>query len=261
MSEYSKDLMLALELADAADKASLPRFKALDLKVETKPDLSPVTDADRSVELAIKEILERERPQDGIIGEEYGASGSDSRKWIIDPIDGTANFLRGVPIWASLIALSIDGHPKVSVVSAPAMGLRWWADESGSYAKGIDGTVRKLSVSDVSKLEDASLNYNNLQLWLQTPYFESLIKLAKKVWRTRAFGDFWSYMLVAEGAVDVVAEHGLKLYDIAALVPIVERAGGTFTAFDGPLTESSSSVIASNSVLHKSIVDFFADSN
>lgn len=258
MSNFTADLELALELADLADAASLPRFKALDLQVETKPDRTPVTDADQSVERVIKQRLAASRPDDGIIGEEFGNSGSDARKWIIDPIDGTANFLRGVPIWATLIALSVDSKPVVSVVSAPALGLRWWAAPNvGSFARGIDGTVRRLKVSDVARLEDASLNYNNLQLWQQTEYFERLLAMARIVWRTRAFGDFWSYMLLAEGAVDLVAEHDLKLYDIAALVPIVEQAGGKITDFTGPLSEQSSSVLASNGKLHKMATEYF----
>ena len=250
MVTFSDDLALALRLADAADAISLARFRALDLNIETKPDRSPVTDADRAVELAIKEILATERPEDGIIGEEFGNSGSTTRKWIIDPIDGTANYMRGVPVWASLIALSIDGHAVVSVVSAPALGKRWWAAPGIAQTKEIDGSVRDLKVSNIEDLEHASLSYNNLQLWDQYGYLEQLIAFSRKVWRTRAYGDFYSYMLLAEGSLDIVTEHDLKLYDIAALVPIVKQAGGTFTAIDGPLTEESSSVLATNGKLH-----------
>lgn len=247
---YSEDLALALKLADAADAISLARFRALDLAVETKPDRSPVTDADRAVELALKEILAVERPSDGIVGEEFGNSGSNSRKWIIDPIDGTANYMRGVPVWASLIALSIDGHAVVSVVSAPALGRRWWAAPGIAETSDIDGSVRELKVSGIAELENASLSYNNLQLWDSYGYLEQLIALSRKVWRTRAYGDFYSYMLLAEGSVDIVAEHDLKLYDIAALVPIVEQAGGKFSAINGVLTEETSSVLATNGRLH-----------
>lgn len=254
MNDYQADLKLALELADKADALSLPRFQSLDLVVETKPDLSPVTDADKAVERALVDQLATERPKDAVIGEEYGSSGAANRNWVIDPIDGTANFVRGVPIWASLIALSIDSHPKVSVVSAPAMGLRWWAAEGvGSFARGIDGRVRKLSVSKVAKISDASISYNSLQLWQKSEFLDGLLKLSAKAWRTRAYGDFYSYMLLAEGAIDVVAEHDLKIYDIAALVPIVEQAGGEFSALQGDLTESSSSVLATNSLLHPKI--------
>ena len=251
---FSEDLALALKLADAADAISLARFRALDLNIETKPDRSPVTDADRAVELALKEILAAERPDDGIVGEEFGNSGSTTRKWIIDPIDGTANYMRGVPVWASLIALSIDGHAVVSVVSAPALGKRWWAAPGIAKTSEIDGTIRDLKVSNIEDLEHASLSYNNLQLWDQYGFLEQLISLNRKVWRTRAYGDFYSYMLLAEGSVDIVAEHDLKLYDIAALVPIVEQSGGTFTAVDGPLTEGSSSVLATNGKLHDTVM-------
>lgn len=257
-----QDLELALELADAADEISLDRFRSLDLLIETKPDLSPVTDADKAVEKKLLEILAKQRPEDAIIGEEYGTSGSGDRKWIIDPIDGTANFVRGVPVWATLIALSVDGKPSVSVVSAPAMGLRWWAAPGvGSFSRGIDGQIRKLAVSKVSELSDCSLSYNNLQLWQKTPHLEKLLELSSKIWRTRAYGDFWSYMLLAEGAIDVVSEHDLKIYDIAALVPIVEQAGGKFSDLLGPLTEQSSSVLATNSLLHEKVQNHFRSGN
>jgi histidinol-phosphatase len=255
---FDQDLSLALELADAADQISLARFRALDINVETKPDLSPVTDADKTVEQELIGRLASQRPDDAIVGEEFGSSGQASRKWIIDPIDGTANFVRGVPVWATLIALSIDGKPTVSVVSAPAMGSRWWAaPETGAFARGIDGEERKLSVSQVSRIEDSSVSYNNLQLWQRSQFMPQLLKLSETVWRTRAYGDFWSYMLLAEGSVDVVAEHDLKIYDIAALVPIIEQAGGSISELQGPLTEQSSSVLATNSLLHSKVQEHF----
>ncbi|MFM1984516.1 MAG: hypothetical protein RL723_951 [Actinomycetota bacterium] len=251
---YQADLELAHELADIADAISLARFRSLDLHIESKPDRSPVTDADKSVEQAIKKILADRAPEDALIGEEYGNSGSASRTWIIDPIDGTANYLRGVPVWATLIALAIDGKPTVSVVSAPALGRRWWAaPEIGSFTSDIDSNVRELRVSAISDLENASLSYNNLQLWDQAGMLSELTELSRKIWRTRAYGDFWSYMLLAEGSVDIVAEHDLKIYDIAALVPIVENAGGTFTAINGPLTSETSSVLATNGKLHAAV--------
>lgn len=248
----SADLKIALELADIADSLSLSRFQALDLRVETKPDSSPVTDADRSVEQALKDRLRELLPEDAIIGEEFGNSGDAKRTWIIDPIDGTANFMRGVPIWATLIALAVDGKPVVGVVSAPALGRRWWADaQVGAHTRDVSGDVRKISVSGISDLENASLSYNNLQLWDRAGFLEKLVEFSRKIWRTRAFGDFLSYMFLAEGAVDVVAEHDLKIYDIAALVPIVEQAGGKFSDLSGPLTAESSSVLATNGSLHE----------
>lgn len=254
---YTADLELALELANVADEIALERFQALDLKVETKPDRSPVTDADRAVEKALKGILAERRPDDALIGEEFGNSGSAARTWIIDPIDGTANFMRGVPIWATLIALAIDGKPVISVVSAPALGRRWWAaprtDEptGGAFTSDIDGSVRHIHVSGISDLEHASMSYNNLQLWDQAGLVDPLVEFGRKIWRTRAYGDFYSYMLLAEGALEIVTEHDLKVYDIAALVPIVEQAGGQFSALSGPLTSESSSVLATNGRLHE----------
>jgi histidinol-phosphatase len=251
---FQADLDLALELADIADAISLKRFRALDLNIQTKPDRSPVTDADRSVELAIKELLSIKAPSDALIGEEFGNTGNSQRTWIIDPIDGTANYLRGVPVWATLIALAVDGKPVVGVVSAPAMGRRWWAAPGiGALTRDIDGAERSIKVSEVDEIENASLSYNNLQLWDQAGMLSELTELSRKVWRTRAYGDFWSYMLLAEGAVDIVAEHDLKIYDIAALVPIVEQSGGRFTAVNGPLTADTSSVLASNNKLHSAV--------
>ena len=259
---HQADLALALELADIADAISLDRFRAQDLHVETKPDASPVTDADRSVEQALKAKLAEQRPNDSLIGEEFGNTEGDSkgpkRTWIIDPIDGTANFMRGVPVWASLIALQIDGKVVLSVVSAPALGRRWWAaPEIGSWTRDIDGSERILKVSAIGDLGHASLSYNNLQLWDQSGKLTELLELSRKVWRTRAYGDFYSYMLLAEGSVDIVTEHDLKIYDIAALVPIVELAGGEFSALNGPLTEDSSSVLATNGKLHELVLAAF----
>ena len=256
---YADDLALALELADIADAISLERFRALDLKVETKPDDSPVTDADRATERAIKARLAEARPDDAIIGEEYGTDGSARRTWIIDPIDGTANYMRGVPIWASLISLVVDGKPVVGVVSAPALGRRWWAAAAtGAFTSDIDGTQREIKVSNIGDLEHASISYNNLRLWDQSGHLPQLIEFSRKLWRTRAYGDFYSYMLLAEGTLEIVAEHGLQIYDIAALVPIVEEAGGKLTDLSGDLTESTSSTLATNGKLHQITMDSLA---
>jgi histidinol-phosphatase len=160
--------------------------------------------------------------------------------------------MRGVPVWATLIALAVDGKPVVSVVSAPALGRRWWGSPGeGAKTRDLDGSVRHLNVSKIGELADASLSYNNLKLWDTSGMLGGLLSLTRKIWRTRAYGDFWSYMLLAEGTLDIVAEHDLKIYDIAALVPIVEEAGGRFSAIDGELTESTSSVLATNGLLHE----------
>ena len=265
--DFNSDLALALELAEIADSISLERFYAQDLVVETKPDSSPVTDADRSVEAALKAKLLEARPNDSLIGEEYGNVGENlhgrgSRTWIIDPIDGTANFMRGVPVWATLIALAIDGKPVVSVVSAPAMGRRWWAAPGvGAHTRHINGREVPIQVSKIGELENASLSYNNLKLWDQLGQLDQLLALSRKIWRTRAFGDFWSYMLVAEGTLEMTAEHGLQIYDIAALVPIIEQAGGTISDLHGELTTESSSVLATNGVLHRTVSEHFNHPN
>ena len=218
-----------------------------------------VTFADRECEEFVKSRLAELRPEDGFYGEEGGDStGTSGLTWIVDPIDGTANYLRGVPIWATLIALRVDGVITTSVVSAPALGRRWWAHRgNGAFTMDIDGGVRALQVSKISNLEDSSISYNNMQLWDQSGKLPQLIDLSRKVWRTRAYGDFYSYMLLAEGSIDLVAEHDLKIYDIAALVPIVELAGGQFTALDGPLTAESSSVLATNGKLHQAVARHF----
>ena len=265
--DYKADLELALQLADIADGISLERFYSQDLVVETKPDATPVTDADRSVEAALKEVLKAQRPEDSLIGEEYGSTGENlhgkgSRTWIIDPIDGTANFMRGVPVWATLIALAVDGKPVVGVVSAPAMGRRWWAAPGvGAHTKHIDGRTAELQVSKISDLEHASLSYNSLKLWDENGMLDSLMQLTRKVWRTRAYGDFWAYMLLAEGTLEITSEHNLAIYDIAALVPIVEQAGGRITDLHGELTTSSSSVLATNSVLHNTVSELLNHPN
>lgn len=250
----SDDLALALQLADAADTISRSRFTAMDLVVTTKPDRTPVTDADQAVERAIRAGLAAARPDDGILGEEYGTEGSTERQWIIDPIDGTANFLRGVPIWASLISLAVDGVPVVGVVSAPALGKRWWATTGDgawmSDERTPDAVPVRLQVSAVSELADASLSYNSIQQWDVAGHLEPLIALSRQVWRTRAYGDMWSYMMLAEGLIDIAGEFDLKPYDMAALVPIVQEAGGRFTSVDGQDGPWHGSALATNGLLH-----------
>jgi histidinol-phosphatase len=229
-------------------------FRAVDLVVETKPDLTPVSEADRAVERAIREQLAAHRPGDAVLGEEYGQEGTATRRWIIDPIDGTKNYVRGVPVWATLIALAIDGDPIVGVVSAPALGKRWWASKGdGAWVDDGGSQPRRLHVSAVSELVDASVSYNSLQQWDQAGYLDQLVALSRKVWRTRAYGDMWSYMLVAEGVLDVAGEFDLKPYDMAALMPIVREAGGTFTSIDGHPDCWHGSALATNGHLHAAV--------
>lgn len=248
------DLALALELADAADGISLARFGALDLAVETKPDLTPVTDADRAVEQALRDALATARPADAIVGEEFGATANQrGRRWIIDPIDATKNFVRGVPVWATLIALMDGDDVLVGVASAPAIAHRWWAARGlGSWTTRPGVTMRRNAVSGITTPADASLSYSDLDDWgAVTPQFQ---RLAGSVWRTRAYGDFWSHVLVAEGAVDISAEPEISLWDVAALVVIVEEAGGRVTALDGSASPAGSSIVCTNGALHDAVL-------
>ena len=256
-ASHDADLALALQMADAADVISHNRFRAADLVVTTKPDRTPVTDADQAVERALRGLIETERPGDAILGEEYGSEGTGSRRWILDPIDGTANFLRGVPVWATLIALTVDDEPVVGVVSAPALGRRWWA-ATGAGAHTSDrlaGDVdRVLSVSGVSAIPDASLSYNSLKGWDEAGRLPALVALSRDVWRTRAYGEMWSYMMVAEGQLDIAAEFDLQPYDMAALIPVIQEAGGRFSAIDGTPGPFSGTALATNGLLHDEVL-------
>lgn len=254
-SSPSADLEFALELADLADSISLPRFRAADLRIDTKPDRTFVTDADKAVEDALRARIEAERPEDGFFGEESGREDKGTRRWILDPIDGTSNFLRGVPNWATLIALEVDGVPTVGVVSAPAFGARWWAEPGGgSWGQDRGADPRHLQVSGVNDLADASLSFQSINQWKGAGYLPSLLALEEAVWRDRAYGDMWSYMLLAEGLVDIVAEFDVKAYDLAALVPIVREAGGTFTDIEGNESAWNGSALATNGALHDAVI-------
>ncbi|MGI5952601.1 MAG: inositol monophosphatase family protein, partial [Brooklawnia sp.] len=234
MSSYNDDLRLAHLLADNADSISENRFRAQDLRIETKPDMSAVTDADKSVEEALRRTLATVRPRDAVRGEEMPDTGYGPRQWIIDPIDGTANFVRGVPAWATLIALMVDGVVRVGVVSAPLLGRRWWAAEGAGAFTGrnlLKGT--RMSVSQVSRVWDAYVSYSSINGWISSGRGQGFVDLLRDSARSRAFGDFWSYMLVAEGVVDIACEPELALHDKAALDVIVREAGGRFTDLNG----------------------------
>ena len=259
VSPHADDLALALRLADAADAISLPRFGAADLQVTAKPDLTPVSDADLAVERAIRSVLSMERAGDAIVGEEFGGSAvsrAATRRWVLDPIDGTKNFVRGVPIWATLIALFDGDDAVVGVVSAPALGRRWWAASAGgAFTRFLDGPPRRCRVSGVRELTDASLSYSDLSEWSPAGRETGFAALCDRCWRTRAYGDFYSYMLLAQGAVDVAAEPELSLWDVAALIPIVTEAGGLLTAIDGqPSGGTVSSALATNGLLHEQVL-------
>ncbi len=252
----SDDLALALTLAGEADLIAMNRYHAQDLDIQLKPDRTQVTDGDKRVEQMIRSQLASARPGDALLGEEFGTSGSSNRQWIVDPIDGTSNFVRGVPIWGLLLALVIDGVPQLGVVSAPALGRRWWGSAGhGAWMQEGGGEPRRLHVSAVSELADASLSYNSIKHWDRAGRLDNLITLTRAVGRARAFGDLWPYMMLAEGAVDIVGEYDLKPWDIAALVPVVREAGGTFTSLTGGDPLSSDGVLATNGLVHASVLD------
>jgi histidinol-phosphatase len=243
------DLQFALQLADLADSITLPRFRAADLRVETKPDLTPVTESDRAAELALRERIAIERPGDGVIGEEFGAdhgAGPGGRQWILDPIDGTKSYVRGMPTWSTLIALQIDGVPVVGVVAMPALPRRWWARRGGgAFADG-----RPMEVSAVTDLASAQACFGGMEDWSAVGRLDALIQLSRAVWRTRAVGDAWQYMFVAEGVAEVASDPEVKLWDRAAPKVIVEEAGGRFTSLDGEDTAAGGTGLATNGLLH-----------
>ncbi|WP_166849742.1 histidinol-phosphatase [Isoptericola sp. BMS4] len=248
---YEDDLRLAHVIADQVDAITMDRFKAVDLHVERKPDDTPVSDADRSAEEFIRAQLHRARTRDAVVGEEYGSAGSGARRWIIDPIDGTKNFVRGVPVWATLIALADGEEVVMGLVSAPALGRRWWAAKgSGAWTGKSLAAATRMSVSGVENLGDASFAYSSLSGWEKHDKLAGFLDLTRQCWRTRGYGDFWSYMLVAEGAADVAAEPELEVYDMAALAPIVTEAGGRFTSLDGEPGPWGGNALASNGHLH-----------
>ncbi len=257
---HGDDLTLAHRLADAADAITLKRFQALDLMVTTKPDNTPVTDADKSSEEAIRALLHAHRPDDGIVGEEFGNEGIEkNRYWVIDPIDGTKNFLRGVPTWATLIALIErlpDGSQQtvVSVVSAPALFRRWSAHlGGGAFVRVNQENTKRIQVSEVSKIEDASISYSDFAGW--GSMLEPFQNLLGQAWRTRGYGDFWSHMLVAEGALEAAVEPVSALWDMAALDLIVTEAGGVFSNTSGIPGPHGGNGLSTNAALHSYIVE------
>ncbi len=264
MTEFSDDLRLAHILADAADSVTMERFKALDLKVETKPDMTPVSEADKAAEELIRRQLSRARPRDAVLGEEFGSEGGGARRWLIDPIDGTKNYVRGVPVWATLIALSVrgEGGPEgddgvVGLVSAPAIGRRWWASKGGGAYTGRSLTsATRLRVSGVDRLSDASFSYSSLEYWEKLGLLDRFLDLTRACWRTRAYGDFWSYMMVAEGSVDFCAEPDLSVWDMAAPSVVVREAGGRFTDLTGAPGPYGANAAASNGLLHEHLLRY-----
>ena len=249
------DLELALELADTADALTLTRAGSPDLRVEVKTDLTPVTEVDRAAEAALRAVLARARPGHAVMGEELGSSGAGPERWIIDPIDGTKNYLRGVPVWATLIALERRGAMVVGVVSAPALGRRWWAEAGGGAWVGGPGLAsRSLAVSTTARLEEAFLSYDTLTEFDGYGLGPAILDLERRCWRTRGLGDFWSHVLVAEGAVDVAVEPEASLWDLAALQVIVTEAGGRFSDLAGEARADGGSAVSTNGLLHDAVL-------
>ncbi|MBM7366250.1 histidinol-phosphatase [Gordonia hydrophobica] len=251
------DLQLALALADAADRLTTSRFGAVDLVVDSKPDLTPVSDADLACERLLRSTIAQAHPDDAVLGEEFGGDPVlTGRQWVIDPIDGTKNFVRGVPVWATLIALLEDGVPVVGVVSAPALDRRWWAaDGMGAFASHRGADVRPITVSKVDELGSASLAFSSLSGWADRGIRDQFIGLTDDVWRVRGYGDFYNYCLVAEGAVDIAAEPEVSLWDLAALDIVVREAGGQFTGLDGAAGPGRGSAVATNGLLHRDVLN------
>ena len=246
------DLDLAMEMADAADVITIRHFRSVDMVVDTKPDLTPVTEADRAVENAVAERLAFARPDHALVGEEFGVRGSESARarWIVDPIDGTKNYVRGIPVFATLLALEVDGEIVAGVASAPALGRRWYAARGeGAFADG-----ERIRVSTISSLGDVHLSDSGLEGWQTAGRLAQLCDLAQECARSRGFGDFWQHMLVAQGSVDVAIEPEVELWDLAALQVIVEEAGGRFSDLGGTRTAAGGNVISSNGLVHEQVL-------
>jgi histidinol-phosphatase len=258
--DLSRELALALELADLADAATLPHFRAADLQVDTKPDRTEVTAADRNAEAAIRARLAAERPDHSVLGEEEGLIGPEGAawRWVVDPVDGTSNFVKGVPVWATLVALELDAHPVLGVVSAPALGRRWW----GAEGVGAFADRHPIRVSTVTELADVHLAYSDVGSFYDDgddpAWGDALVGLSRSVWRARGLGDFWMHMLVAEGAFDVAVEPVVSHWDLAAVQAVVEQAGGRFTNLRGEARPDGGSALSTNGPLHDAVLQAFA---
>jgi histidinol-phosphatase len=249
VDQVSRDLDFALELADLADELTLGRFRATDLRIETKPDLTPVSDVDRAVEQALRDRIKRDRPGDAVLGEEFGDERGFGTRWIIDPIDGTRNYVRGIPVFATLIALERKGELALGVASAPALHRRWWAARGeGSF---VDGELAHVSL--VHRLEDATFCYTSARSFDREGLLAPFMELAHGSWAARGFGDFWAHVLVAEGSADFAVETELAPWDVAAVKVIVEEAGGRCTGLDGQDTLSGG-IVSSNTLLHDEVL-------
>ena len=253
LPDVHRDLQLALELADLADRLNMERFRAANLQVDTKEDSTPVTDADRRTETALRERLASARPHHSVVGEEYGHDGTTEWQWLIDPIDGTKNFARGGPVWATLIALRGGDQVTCGVVSAPALHRRWFAArEDGAW----DETGMRLHVSSVAQINAAFLSCTDIRDFDTAHLRDGFSSLLASCRVVRGFGDFWSHMLTAEGAVDIAVEVGIHPWDVAPVQVIVEEAGGRFSDFAGARRIDSQTAITTNGLLHDQVVGF-----
>lgn len=254
------DLAFALKLADIADTITMEHYRRDGLRIDTKPDSTPVTEADQAVEEQIRSLIRTEYPDDDIVGEEFDDTiANASRVWVIDPIDATKNFLRGVPIWATLVGLLVNNEPTLGVVSAPALGRRWWASSgNGAFTQDPSGKIRQISVSGVQQTLDASLSYSDAVGWQSFP--NALESLQNSTWRSRAYGDFLSHVLVAEGAVDIAIEPELNIWDMVAFAAIVKEAGGNVTGIDGTNFMTAGNALSTNGILHQQTLDIIKNS-
>ncbi len=258
MPTLDDDLELALRVAAIADGVSLSGFISRDFRVDRKADNTEVTEIDRATEHAIVSALCEARPEYGVFGEEYGLSGpSDAEyQWVIDPIDGTTNFVRGVPVWATLIGLVHNGVPVLGVVSAPAMGARWWATAGGgAFFAGSGHLARRIYVSKTQSISEAHVSTTPNAGWNAIGAIPKLVQLQTDALRARGFGDFWQHMLVAQGAIDVAVDVvGLQPYDNAAIYPIVQEAGGMISNRFGVADWRDDTLVSSNGVLHAQVI-------
>jgi histidinol-phosphatase len=242
-----QEVSFAHEVADRASEIAMSYFLG-EFEVRTKPDLSPVTEADVRVEAAVREMVAERFPNDGVTGEEYG-EGTGDRVWVVDPIDGTKNFADGVPIWATLLALQVDGRSVLGLANAPAMGERFQAVRGG----GARWNGRHVRASE-RKLDDAFMVFSSVDDWIGGPREEAFMGLLRDTRRSRGFGDFWGHMLVARGAADFMIEPALRIWDWAPITVIVEEAGGRVTTFEGDEPSDGSSILTTNPVVHEDVV-------
>jgi histidinol-phosphatase len=247
------DLALALRLADAADAITLKHFQSTTLSVRTKLDMTPVSEADEAAERALREILSTERPDDAVVGEEYGSTGTQARRWVLDPIDGTKNYVRGIPVYATLIALADCDRALAGVISAPALGRRWWAARGeGAFCNG-----RRMQASKIGALAEACIGYDSVTDFDPHGTAEPFLALVRQCTRARGFGDFWIHMLVAEGAIEIAIEPTVAAWDVAAVQVIVEEAGGRFTDLRGEARYDGGSALSTNGLLHDTVLESF----